>query len=251
MIEYPKSSCNCKKDIYTVRVDGIPTNMSVYDCDFPDYFQNYNNLKFRSDIEPSDKTGYDYINPQVYTEKYNTDFQPINSDSSADYIPLPNGWMEPCKGMNQVFTNDPRLNSASHAQWITLDKPPIDSSMKLYEIPYDKKLDNYGQGYNSYNDINAGQIMYYVDKSIEDPFYKPNFITSSQIDGTLYKDPMGGLQPRYYRTNLKDDDNIGPVRDNYEGCLSWMQDSLNQREDIMSLQMGKMLKQQWTPRYSK
>jgi hypothetical protein len=225
--------------------------MSVYNCKIPKYLDTMDEIIFRSDIEPSDKVGYKYINPQAYTEKYAPNFELLkcNSANSNENIPLENGWLQPCKG-KQVITNDPRLNSASHGQWITLDQPPIDSSMKLYDIPFDKKLDNYGQNYKSYSDINGGQIVYYIDKSIEDPFFKPNFVTSSKIDSALYKDPMGSINPEYYRTNLKNDNPIGPKRNNYEGGLSWMEDSLNQREDIMSLQMNRMLRETWAPRYA-
>ena len=255
-INYPKSSCNCyncEQKNYMIQNQGIPTNMSVYNCEIPEYLDcTLNQPIFRSDIEPADKIGYEYINPQVYTQKYADDFELLNCNSAnaREYVPLPNGWLQPCKG-RQVITNDPRLNSASHGQWITLDQPPIDSSMKLYDIPFDKRLDNYGQNYNSYSDINAGQIVYYIDKSIEDPFFKPNFVTSSRIEGTLYKDPMGSISPEYYRTNVKNDNPIGPKRNNYEGGLSWMEDSLNQREDIMSLQMSRQLRETWAPRYSK
>jgi len=206
--------------------------------------------KFKTDIEPADKIGYKFINPQVYTEKYAPDFQGLdcNKNETNEFIPLENGWLETSKGP-QVITNDPRLNSASHSQWITLDQPPIDSSMKLYDIPFDKSLDRYGQDYKTYSDINAGQILYYVDKSIEDPYYKPIFVESSQIDSYLYQDPMGSTYGYYYRTPLKNDNHIGPTRDNYEGGLSWIQDSISQREDIMALQMSKLFSREWTTRY--
>ena len=255
-INYPKSSCNCyncEQKNYTIQNQGIPTNMSVYNCEFPEYLDcTLNQAGFKSDIEPSEKIGYEYINPQVYTQKYAQDFELLNCNSAnaSEYVPLPNGWLQPCEG-RQVITNDPRLNSASHGQWITLDQPPIDSSMKLYDIPFDKRLDKYGQNYNSYSDINAGQIVYYIDKSEEDPMSEPVYSISAKVDSYLYQDPMGGISPYYYRTPLKNDNPIGPKRNNYDGGLSWMQDSLNQREEIMMLQSTKINKSDWLMRYRK
>ena len=225
--------------------------MSVYNYKFPEYLDcTLNELKFKTDIEPTDKDGYNYINPQVYTEKYAPNFEVFESTNDKVNIPAPNGWIQPCIG-KQVITNDPRLNSASHAQWLTLDQPPIDSSMKLYNIPYDKKLDKYGQNYRTYSDINAGQIMYYISKSQEDPISEPVYGVSAKVDSYLYQDPMGGISPYYYRTPLKNDNPIGPKRNNYDGCLSWMQDSLNQREDITILQSTKINKSDWSLRYGK
>ena len=38
-------------------------------------------------------------------------------------------------------------------------------------------------------------------------------------------------------------------KDHYGGCLSWIEDSLEHREDIMSLQMRKQLEQKYEPRW--
>lgn len=257
---YPKTFCNsvkCDKNNYVLENTGIPTNMSVYNCNFPEkldcVLQDSNSLiRIRNDTEPMDKVGYNFINPQVYSEKYATEFQGFNCDSknSKEIIPLPNGWLEPGNG-KQVFTNDPRLNSASHAQWITLDQPPIDSSMKLYDIPNDKRLDNYGQNYRTYSDINAGQILYYINKSLDDPISRPVFVNSSNIYSYVYVTPMGGLYPSYVRKPLKDDNFIAPTRNNYEGGLSWIQDSSEQRENITFSQIAPFLERDWSMRYAK
>jgi hypothetical protein len=123
--------------------------------------------------------------------------------------------------------------------------------MKLYDIPYDKTLDNYGQNYKSYADINAGQIVYYIDKSIEDPFYKPNYVISSKTTAYLDKDPMDAIQTYYVREPLKNDNPIGPTRNNYEGCLSWIEDTMKHREDIMALQSDIYTRTNWAMRYAK
>tara|TARA_Y100000389_G_scaffold53802_2_gene49627 strand:+ start:181 stop:879 length:699 start_codon:yes stop_codon:yes gene_type:complete len=225
--------------------NSIPTNMSVYNCHFPEN----NNILFKTNIEPVNKKGYKYLNPQVYDEKTSKNFEKVLSRDP--YIALPNGSLQPCNVENQVIAADPRLYSASHAQWLALDRPPIDSSMKLSKIILDKKLDKYGQYYSGYKDINAGQIEYYFNRSIEDPFFSPNYATSAVNNGRLYKDPMGAMKPQYERVPLTYDNPITTgTRDKYQGCLSWIQDSMNHREDIMSLQQRKRNQEEYMYRYS-
>jgi len=145
---------------------------------------------------------------------------------------------------------DPRLISASHTGQVqTLDVPPITGDVKLNSLLHNRLLDNYGQGYKDYSDVNAGQYMYYINKSLEDPYFSPNFVTSATATGVLYKDPMGALKPRYNRKPLIDNDPLGPERNNYEGCLSWMEDSLSHRQDLMSLQMGRRNQERYAPRW--
>ena len=239
---YPKSSCNCyecthKKYSFP---KGVPTNMSVRDCEFSKYFECYDDKLFRKDIEPVNKEGQITLNPEVLTQKYAKDFQKIE-------CPLNKSFGCP---KTQYASMDPRLISSQHnGQVQTLDKPPITSEVKLDTLLDDKRLDNYGQGYKSYADVNAGQYMYYIDKSLEDPYFNPNFVTSATTTGVLYKDPMGGMKPEYNREPLTSNDPMGPERNNYEGCLSWMEDSLSHRQDLMSLQMSTGNEQRYAPRW--
>jgi hypothetical protein len=267
--DYPKSFCNCYRctqNDYDVPEKGVPTNMSVYNFDFPDYFQCYDKKSFKHDLEPTTKKGFVNLNPEVYTENVAKNFSKIElpenfapeTDKTKNkqtclntYNPAPNGWLQLGDVPNQFMTNDPRLYHGAHQRWLTLDRPPADSNKKLYEIPRDKTLDKYGQYYNTYSDINAGHIMYYVDKELEDPFFKPNYANTGDVNGVLYKDPMGAMKPQYSFKNLKDDDPIRSAeRDNYDGGLSWMQDSTNYRQDLMSLQQRKHNEQNWQYRYS-
>ena len=241
--DYPKSSCNCYECVdnnYKIPDKGHPTNMSVRNCDFPRYFECYDKKVFRQDEEPRLQKGQITLNPEVLTQKYAKDFKMIN---------CPKNTCSSCPTM-QFASMDPRLVSAIHmGQVQTLDRPPISGSVKLNRLLDDKLLDHYGQDYKDYTDVNAGQIMYYVDKSLEDPFFVPNFPTSATATGVLYKDPMGARKPQYVRKPILDDNPIGPERNNYEGCLSWMQDSLSHRQDLLSLQMQKRNQQRYEPRW--
>ena len=237
--KYPLSSCDCAdgEDKSTLSSTGNPTNMSVRNCEVSN---NYERSLFSSSIQPLPKSGFKNLNPQIITNNFSPDFTQINCSSSNS-----------CPS-NQFYSPDPRLISATHSgQILTLDTIPIESSMKLRDIATSERLNNYGQKYQSYENVGAGQIMYYINKSREDPYYEPLFVSSARVDGVLYQDPMGALKPQYDRTPLRSDNPIGqPPRNNYEGCLSSTQDALDFRQDIMARQMRKHNEQRYMPRYA-
>ena len=252
--KYPLTSCDCVdglrtsgtelqpnsglgKNISQLSSQGIPTNMSVRNCEFSN---NYERPIFSQSIQPLPKSGFQNLNPQVLTDKFSPNFTLLNCPPS-----------QACS-TPQFYNSDPRLISSSHnGQILTLDSVPIESSMKLRDIPKDERLNNYGQKYQSYEDVGAGQIMYYINKSREDPYYEPLFVSSAKVDGYLYQDPMGALKPQYSRTPLRADNPIGQLpRNNYEGCLSSTQDALDHRQDLMARQMRKHNEQRFMPRYT-
>lgn len=239
--KYPKSSCNCYKctnTAYSCDTNGVPSNMSIGNCEIPSLFQCYDRESFRFDIEPRDKHGYNYLNPDVITDKYSSDFKSVEC-SGKQGCPK-----------KQYASTDPRLISASHGgQVLTLDRPPIETQPRLNTIATDTKLNDYGKGYRTYSDINAGQIMYYVDKSIQDPFFEPNFTTSARAYGTLYRDPMGAFKPQYDREPLISPDHLNTMKDSYGGGLSWIKDSMEHREDLMARQSRKRNQERWEPRW--
>ena len=88
--------------------------------------------------------------------------------------------------------------------------------------------------YHSVKDIQSGYIKYFPEKRpIEAVFSKPNFVNDCKIEGSLYTNPMGSIMPEYNRTFTKS--NLKNPKQ-----LTWIQDSSEQREEIMSLQMRKM-----------
>jgi len=238
---YPKSSCNCYKCMsndYNWDDTGVPTNMSVRDCKIPKSFQCYDSKPFYSNIEPSHGSGYDVINSHVMDGKWAHDFQRVSCPNSVG-----------CPKV-QYASGDPRLVSVPHnGQRITLDRPPFDSSIKLTEIPHDKQLDGYGQGYKTYSDVNAGYITYYVDESIAEPFFSPNFVTPARVTATLMQDPMGAMKPYYDRQPLTCNNSLDTKKDNYRYCLSWMQDSMEHRQDLMSKQQSLYDRTKYTARW--
>ena len=159
---YPQSSTNsynCTKNNY-VFPKGVPTNMSVRNCDFPSYYECYDNKLFKEQIEPRNIHGFTNLNPQAIQNQYDTSFSPVYCEKDKRLV---------------YGSSDPRLISPVHSgQILALDKPPINGGqIKLSEIYTDPTLTNYGKQYSSYYDVNVGDITYYIDKSIEDAFYKP------------------------------------------------------------------------------
>lgn len=240
IFNYPKSSCDCwgcNKNSYSCNT-GNQTNLSTRGCNTDPTYDCYYKRTFRQDTEPAIKSGKTNLNPQVLTSKYPTDFKRISCSSNTS-----------CP-KEQYISHDPRLVSAAHmGQVLTFSELPIDTTVKLNTLLVDPSLDNYGQNYGTYSDIKSGQILYYIDHSIEDPLFTPNFTMSSHVEGTLYKDPMGAMKPEYNRYPIKCRNVLDPKVNSYYGCLSSMEDSLGQREDIMALQMRKRNQQRWEPRW--
>jgi hypothetical protein len=122
---------------------------------------------------------------------------------------------------------------------ITLDRPPLDGTTSIDKDYFIDDLDTYGKNYKDHSDINAGHILYYVDKDRkDDPFYKHIFHTPSNFHKTTFTDPMGRMTKHYKREVTKD-------KINEDKTLSWISDSQEHREDIMSLQMSKQNHQRY------
>ena len=156
--DYPKSSCRCYKCTetpYSCATSGLPTNMSIRNCETSDMFECYDRKPFRFDIEPKNEHGYVNINPVVMRGKYADGFQRIDCPGNTS-----------CPKV-QYASKDPRLISVAHGgQVLTLDRPPADSTPDLTRISTDTSLDRYGQGYRTYSDIDGGHIMYFIIRRI-------------------------------------------------------------------------------------
>ena len=225
---------NSKNDIFNNK--DYPTNMSIKNCQFPS-FLGYN-TPFRKNIESNKHfTSHNTnINPQIMLNKYSKDFQRISCTNNINCPKI------------QYISKDPRLISVQHnGQVLTLDRPPLQSKIMLSKIPFDKNLNHYGQNYKTYSDIDGGDIMYYTG-NIQDPFISPVFSNNSvSVTGTLYKTPMTNIWPVYTRKPLKNI--IGTEKDTYDDCLSFTTDTNNFRNDIISKQMSKINRQQWSTRW--
>ena len=246
---YPTSLCNCfNNDCDNTRsTQGYNSNLSIKNCDFKKYDCNigkYNDCGrkeiFKQQIEPRLLNDFDILNKNVYKSAFDKTFQKVD-------CPRNNG----CN--STVYTsNDPRLVSVVNGGQIqTLDRPPLNASIKLADIYTDPSLKNYGANYKSYDDINAGDIVYYIDKSIEDAFFQPNFTNPSNVTGVIYKDPMSAFKPVYERKPIKDNNMLDTNRNRtYNTGLSFLNDTNEHREDLMSKQMYKTNKNRYSSRWS-
>lgn len=143
---------------------------------------------------------------------------------------------------NLYISHDPRLLDVRRNILTKLDRPPLEGNTLLQDV---YNIRNSKLYYSDYNNINTGQIQYYVDKSISEPFYDPSFNIPSYNIGTLYKDPMDSIKPQYERIPIIN------KKDGYNtySCLTWINDSSEFREDIMSKQQRKNNQQKYSARW--
>jgi len=124
---------------------------------------------------------------------------------------------------------DSRLVDPLHNYNMQLNEKP---SQVIYDMFADNvsgnpALKNYGRNYTDYASVNAGQIKYYIDKDLAEPFFNPVYGMKSESVGITYRDPMGNVAPTYNKEYPKEDIPCG---------LSCINDSTKFRDDITSLQ---------------
>jgi hypothetical protein len=95
--------------------------------------------------------------------------------------------------------------------------------------------------YDSYADIRAGQIAYYIDKEVQRPFPSQLFnLKNSKISYEDYIDPNGVHKP-HRRIMYNDSDNhlpsSSPFSPSSQSCLSFIKDTQTFRNDILSSHM--------------
>ena len=118
------------------------------------------------------------------------------------------------------------MNYACHYQPETI---PALSKIYIYNGSDDYRT----KTYNNVREIKSGYIEYFPkQRQIENVFSKPNYVNDCQINAKLYFNPMGSIMPEYNREMKKHN-----VKNNQ---LTFIQDTTEQREELMSLQMRKM-----------
>lgn len=242
MIESMCNCYNCQKNTYHFS-KGVPTNMSVRNCDVNNkYFDCYNTKVFKEQIEPRNLKGFINLNPDAINSQYDKTFGKVEYNFGYNDSDKKTGYL----------TNDPRLISAIRGgQKLVLDTPPINGGqIKLKDIYTDKTLENYGKKYNSYTDIKAGDIVYYIDRSIEDAFIPQIYQNNAYDTGILYQDPMTSMKPQYIRQPVYENNHLDTKRDNYNHGLSWLDDSIEQREDLIARQQLKNNQQKYSSRWT-
>ena len=123
---------------------------------------------------------------------------------------------------------------------MTLDKPAMVGAVDMNDV---HKVDNAGYGgvYPTYAAMNNGNIAYYVDQSISQPFYDPVYTLSSTVDKKILLDPMDNPKPDYTKTVNSSLHSV--VNDQYA------RDQLTFREELMSRQQNLYNRTSWTNRW--
>jgi hypothetical protein len=164
------------------------------------------------------------INPGAMST-YSSDFRKVEAGECPGAT---------CPGTSYV-SDDPRLYNAAAPSRLALDRPP-----NMTDVSFSRMYDDgpkYGGKYDGYDNINAGQISYYIDPAIQDTYYDPVFTIPSTVVGMDYIDPMSNVKPQYTRLARK----YCPTTNLYKSggdCLSFVDDSHDHREDLMALQQG-------------
>jgi hypothetical protein len=166
----------------------------------------------RLNNECKDDGGYTYLNqrgvkPSPFFDKVQGEFYPTDYKSRK---------------------TDARLVDSVRDYTQELDTKPIQVHYNLINdnISGNPELKNYGKNYTSYANVSGGQIQYYIDKELADPFHKPVYATKTNAVGYTFKDPMDSVKPQFEKQ---------VANFSFTG-LSWLDDSGSFRDDIIAKQ---------------
>lgn len=139
-------------------------------------------------------------------------------DEEGNFVSLNPKTMEPVRGIRMA-----------------LDRPSTSGFVPLADIYTNPNLANY----TPFN-VNNGQITYYIDQELKDPFYRPVFFMSRKVVRRPYTDPMGSEKPEYSLLHT-------PKQvSNFSG-LSFLNDTSFHRENLMAAQQSKFNQNRITP----
>ena len=226
----PFINCKCNIDLHKYKnlsnCNLSKSNISALSCNFKKCGLNKQNP---DSIQPRCNEGFDILNPNVIQSGLGQDFTQVSNNCCAFY------------------SSDPRLIRQPTKTHLHLDKPAYDGNYGNISLNEDfNKHENLTKindsNYQTYSDINYGQITYYIDKNIQEPYFKPNFTNKTCITHEIFEDPMGSIKPQYNRKKIYNNNK----KNKYNGNLSWLEDSLEHREDLMSLQMRKINQERWS-----
>ena len=154
-----------------------------------------------------------------------------------DYKMAPN----PIGGSGYHYVQDGRVVDAPRDIRMVLDQPAKVGAVNMDQVStFDNS--NYGGRYQTYSDIRNGQIAYYINEDIAQPFFNPVYTVSSYVDKTIRVDPMNSVKPEYIRTPISS--TLHSVSRDQS-----TRDALSFREDLMSRQQNLYNRTSWTHRW--
>lgn len=196
-----------------------------------------NRLLFDKTIQPStyeDRKDVEiFINKdKITSKKYNYNFKTVKNgiDSKKDmYFALDDSRLI-----------DGRRNDLYFTDSIPLGQGGIVNFDKIYSDEYA----DYGKKYESYSDINIGNIIYRTETGEDsEPFKNPNFVIKSGIKYNLYQNPMQNIQAEYVRVPFSREHGDELSR------LEFTRMSMEYREDLMATQDNKFNARKWDYRW--
>lgn len=147
----------------------------------------------------------------------------------------------PLGGKGVQYPFDGRVVDAARNIRMVLDKPAIVGAVDQNLV---STIDNsnYMSSYRTYEDIKNGQISYYVNTDISQPFDGDVYTIPSYVSKTLRVDPMGSVKPEYIKT---------PITSTLHHLSrdQATRDQLSFREDLMSRQQNLYNRTSWANRW--
>lgn len=212
-------------------------NLGVPNCEYPESFDCVNRISWACKMNPA------LSNEGIDDKIINPNFGLV---SAPEFYKVGGGGGGDCVSEGYTADWDNRLYDPRRNLHMVLDKAPLQARNRgTYNNP-DVYVSEYDaikpQVYGDYSKINNGQIQYYHDTTIDDPYFSPNFVRRYSVDYVLFKDPMGSIKPEYIRNPLN-------FTNNNFSKDSFMRDSTLHREDIMERQMRVRNQQRYEPRY--
>lgn len=146
----------------------------------------------------------------------------------------------PCIGF--TYKPDARTKDPYRGLQTILDQPSKVGFDGSVSDTFDIKNSKYGGIYKNYPAIQNGQITYYIDESISQPFFNPVYSLTSYVDKTIFVDPMGSHKMYYNKI---------PVTSSFNNMKvdQATKDEIFHREDITSRQQSLWNRSNWTARF--
>ena len=146
--------------------------------------------------------------------------------------------------LNNLDMKSPSDFFESRGKWFSLDPRLINvTGDRLFfsEPPQEGRRGETSQGgtegkiqSNGYAGLTSGQVRYYVDSEINQPFVRPVFLkTCETCLPHEFIDPMSVSKPQYFFPSVSG----GKA---WKNNLSWIENSTKYREDLISRQLSKV-----------
>ena len=144
----------------------------------------------------------------------------------------------------------------SHVGWISRDSTTLDAQkavrMCLDTVPANSYIKDFWGIYSEHSDVNRyksvyyhredlpGQIQYYVDPEMTNPFFMPLFPQNTRAFAAVYVDPMNNTQYDFRRSVKQplDCDDCG---------IAEFRDLQNHREDLLASNMRSRNRRDYEP----